>query len=215
MTERFEIHECSNDQCGLRFPLDPRIYAGLYCPRCGSPTKIVGHVNEQIILRSDNDTPHVAVSGLLDNLRSELNVGAAFRTANGAGLSHLYLCGITPTPAANNRIAKTALGAEETIAWSYHPNALTLADQLKRSGAQLVALESTPEALSLFDYSKSHSDHRPVVLIVGGELAGVDPGLLELCEKVLFIPMHGSKGLVECLGGVWNRSLLAHLSYLI
>lgn len=213
MTERFEIHECSNDQCGLRFPLDPRIYAGLYCPRCGSPTKIVGHVNEQIILRSANDSPHVAVSGLLDNLRSELNVGAAFRTANGAGLSHLYLCGITPTPTANNRIAKTALGAEETVAWSYHPNALTLAKQLKRSGAQLVALESTPEALSLFNYSISPSDRRPVVLVVGGELAGVDPGLLDLCEKVLFIPMHGSKGSLNAsvAFGIAAYWLISHL----
>jgi len=154
----------------------------------------VGQVKEQIFPQSNSKKLTVVVSGLLDNLRSELNVGAAFRTANGAGLSHLYLCGITPTPASNNRIAKTALGAEETVPWSYHPNALTLADQLKRSGAQLIALESTREALSLFDYSTSLSDRRPVVLIVGGELAGVDPGLLELCEKVLSIPMHGSKG---------------------
>lgn len=194
MTERFEIHECTNDQCSLRFPLDPRVYAGLYCPRCGSPTKVVGHIKDQVFPQSNNKISDVVVSGLLDNLRSELNVGAAFRTANGAGLSHLYLCGITPTPTSNNRISKTALGAEETVPWSYHPNALTLADQLKRSGTQLIALESTHEACSLFDYSISPSDHRPVVLIVGGELAGVDPGLLELCEKVLFIPMHGSKG---------------------
>jgi 23S rRNA (guanosine2251-2'-O)-methyltransferase len=194
MAERFEIHECTNDQCGLRFPLDPRVYAGLYCPRCGSYTKVVGHVNEQNSPKSTNNKPIVVVSGLLDNLRSELNVGAAFRTANGAGLSHLYLCGITPTPTSNNRITKTALGAEDSVPWSYHPNALTLADQLKTSGAQLIALESTHEALSLFDYSISPSEHQPVVLIVGGELAGVDPDLLKLCEKVLFIPMRGSKG---------------------
>ena len=213
MTERFEIHECTNDQCGLRFPLDPRIYAGLYCPRCGSPTKVVEHVNEQIFLRSANATPHVAVSGLLDNLRSELNVGAAFRTANGAGLSHLYLCGITPTPAANKRIAKTALGAEETVPWSYHSNALTLADQLKRSGAQLIALEGTRDALSLFDYSISPSDLRPMVLVVGGELAGVDPGLLDLCEKVLYIPMHGSKGSLNAsvAFGIAAYRLISHI----
>jgi 23S rRNA (guanosine2251-2'-O)-methyltransferase len=193
MSERFEIHECTNDQCSLRFPLDSRLYAGLYCPRCGLPTKVVSHVNGQIFPQSNNKKSNVVVSALLDNLRSELNVGAAFRTANGAGLTHLYLCGITPTPTSNNRITKTALGAEDGVPWSYHPNTLTLACQLKNSGAQLIALESTHEALSLFDYSISPSEHQPVVLIVGSELAGVDPGLLELCEKVLFIPMHGSK----------------------
>ena len=194
MTERFEIHECTNDQCGLRFPLDSRVYAGLFCPRCGSPTKVVDQVNEQVFSRSIKEPSKIKLLGLLDNIRSELNVGAIFRTANGAGLSHLYLCGITPTPSTNNRITKTALGAEETVPWSYHPNALTLANQLKRSGALLIALESTSKSLSLFDFPVSSSYHRPVVLIVGGELAGVDPGLLDLCEKVLFIPMHGSKG---------------------
>ena len=194
MTERFEIHECTNDQCGLRFPLDSRVYAGLFCPRCGSPTKVVDQVNEQVFSRSIKEPSKIKLLGLLDNIRSELNVGAIFRTANGAGLSHLYLCGITPTPSTNNRITKTALGAEETVPWSYHPNALTLANQLKRSGALLIALESTSKSLSLIDFPVSSSFHRPVVLIVGGELAGVDPGLLDLCEDVLFIPMYGSKG---------------------
>jgi len=194
MTERFQIHECTNDPCDLRFPLDPRVYAGLFCPRCGSPTKVVGQVNEQVFSRSIKEPSKISLLGLLDNIRSELNVGSAFRTANGVGLSHLYLCGITPTPVSNVRISKTALGAEETVPWSYHSNALTLTRQLKQTGMHLIALESSLEATSLFDFSFSPSDHRPVVLIVGSELAGVDPGLLELCEEVLFIPMYGSKG---------------------
>ena len=194
MTERFQIHECTNDPCGLRFPLDPRVYAGLYCPRCGSLTKVVGLVKEQVLSPANNEKPNLALAGLLDNIRSELNVGAAFRTANGAALSHLYLCGITPTPVSNVRISKTALGAEEAVPWSYHSNALTLTRQLKQTGMHLIALESIQGATSLFDFSFSSSDHRPVALIVGSELAGVDPGLLELCEEVLFIPMYGSKG---------------------
>jgi len=194
MTERFQIHECTNDLCGLRFPLDPRVYAGLYCPRCGSLTKVVDLVKEQILSPANNEKPKLVSAGLLDNIRSELNVGSAFRTANGAGLSHLYLCGITPTPVSHVRISKTALGAEETVPWSYHSNALMLTRQLKQTGTHLIALECSLEATSLFDFSFSPSDHRPWVLIVGSELAGVDPGLLELCEEVLFIPMYGSKG---------------------
>lgn len=193
-SDRFEIHQCSNPQCDLRFPLDPHTHAGLYCPRCGSPTKSVMGAGQQFFPAAPEKHSQRVLSCLLDNIRSALNVGSAFRTANGAGLAHIYLCGITPTPENSDRIAKTALGADISTPWSYHPNALRLADQLKSSATRLVALECTPKAISLFDFVISPTDLRPLTLVVGGELAGVDPGLLDLCEDTLFIPMYGTKG---------------------
>ncbi|HQG45887.1 MAG TPA: TrmH family RNA methyltransferase, partial [bacterium] len=85
---------------------------------------------------------------LLDDIRSLHNVGAIFRTADGAGFAHLYLCGITGTPP-RNEIRKTSLGAEESVAWSYHPDPLSLAAHLKAEGFQMVVLEQTDAGVGL------------------------------------------------------------------
>ena len=135
----------------------------------------------------------IRVAALLDNIRSALNVGSAFRIADGAGLTHLYLCGITPTPEENESIAKTSLGAELIISWSQHRNALDLADSLKEQGTLMIALESTPNALSIYDFQLHTSFTQQIVLMIGSETAGVDPALLELCDHVLTIPMRGKK----------------------
>ncbi len=78
--------------------------------------------------RPDQRQPLRRVDVLLDNIRSLYNVGSIFRTADGAGIRHLYLCGITPTPD-NPKLAKTSLGAEQTVGWSYHANAVDLIDR--------------------------------------------------------------------------------------
>jgi tRNA G18 (ribose-2'-O)-methylase SpoU len=131
------------------------------------------------------------VEALLDNIRSIYNVGAMLRTADGAGLRHLYLCGITATPG-HPRMAKTALGSEDAVPWTAHPNALDAADGLLAQGYRLWALESGAQAGSLFALDSLPA--APLVLVVGNELAGVDAALLARCERVLSIPMHGIKG---------------------
>ena len=127
---------------------------------------------------------------LLDNIRSLYNVGSIFRTADGAGVRHLYLCGITATPE-NQRLAKTGLGAERSVTWSYHPDAVRLGEELLGAGNRLWALENRSDGLSLF--SERLHDDRALVLVLGNEIVGVDPGLLSLCERVLHIPMLGAK----------------------
>jgi tRNA G18 (ribose-2'-O)-methylase SpoU len=129
----------------------------------------------------------------LDNLRSAYNVGAIFRTADGAGAAHIYLGGVTPNPHENAAIGKTALGAEKEVSWSAHPNALRLAADLRKKGYRLLALESTPNAVPIHYFHQEVSSERPVMLIVGNERAGVDPGLLDLCETILTLPMSGRK----------------------
>jgi tRNA G18 (ribose-2'-O)-methylase SpoU len=102
------------------------------------------------------------------------------------------LCGITGTPDAQRKLAKTALGAEESVPWSYHADAVQLAEQKQRQGAQLWVLESNPQAISLFDI-KSIPGSVPLMLAAGNEVLGVDPGLAVLADQVIQLPMVGSK----------------------
>lgn len=127
---------------------------------------------------------------LLDNLRSVHNVGSIFRTAEGAGLKRIHLAGITPTPT-NAKLKKTALGADETVAWCYHLNGLDAARELKDQGYQLWALEGGERAVALMEMSLTLPER--LVLVVGSEVCGVDPAILALCEKVFYLPMQGHK----------------------
>jgi tRNA G18 (ribose-2'-O)-methylase SpoU len=126
---------------------------------------------------------------LMDNIRSAWNVGSIFRSADGFGFSHAYLCGITPTPE-SEAVRKTSLGAEDSVPWSYHKNALTLARGLKKEGFAVWALEEEERAKEIM---AAQGESRDVVLIVGNEVTGVDPELLDLCDEILYIPMRGEK----------------------
>jgi tRNA G18 (ribose-2'-O)-methylase SpoU len=133
-----------------------------------------------------------ALVALLDNIRSTFNVGAMMRTADGAGLRHLHLCGITATPT-HRGVAKTALGAEVAVPWSYHRNGVDAACMLDERGYRLWALESRDDACSLFTVPLPMAGEAPLALVVGNERAGVDPGILPLCERIVHIPMEGIK----------------------
>ena len=131
---------------------------------------------------------------ILDNIRSAHNVGSIFRSADGAGFAEIHLCGITPTPDENPAIAKTALGAEKSLAWHYAPNAVQVISGLKAQGVTILALEVTPQALSLYDLQASSlANSQAIALIVGNEPAGVDPKLIALADSCLYIPMLGQK----------------------
>ena len=200
----YTIQECTNQDCRLRFPLDAK--ADLYgrCPRCGSATRtalIPAPVDDEkvglhITSRQESKPSLFVIEALLDNVRSAWNVGSMFRTADGAGIRHIHLAGFTPTPE-HPKVAPTALGAEKTIPWTYHLNSLDIAIALKEQGWALWALEDNPGGVnlqpgSIFEFHPQPGDS-PVLLIVGNEVFGVDPGLLELCDRVLWIPMLGHK----------------------
>jgi tRNA G18 (ribose-2'-O)-methylase SpoU len=126
---------------------------------------------------------------LLDNIRSAWNVGSIMRSADGFGFAHAYLCGITPTPE-NAAVQKTSLGAEESVTWSYHKDALKLVKGLRKEGWKIVALEEEERAVEI---RRGGDPTRQTVLIVGNEATGVDPELLNLCETIYYIPMQGRK----------------------
>ncbi len=125
---------------------------------------------------------------LLDNIRSMYNVGAFFRAADGAGLAKLYLTGITAHPP-QKAIAKTALGAEETVAWEHAWDAVQIAERLRGEGYSLAAIETHPEAVDLFEWQPRF----PVCVLFGHEVDGLNPALLALADAHVRIPMHGKK----------------------
>ncbi|MFN7035518.1 MAG: RNA methyltransferase [Bellilinea sp.] len=190
-----KFFQCSNPKCSLRIPVGRAAQTDqLRCPRCKSPLLPVPTPEDVLstLSRSPEKTkPAFQLEALLDNIRSTFNVGAMFRTADGAGITHLYLSGLTPLPG-NPRISKTALGAEFAVSWEYAPNGLRLAQSLKADGKLLWALETTPTAISLFEV-QSLPQNQPLVLVVGNEVNGVDPAILELCDQTIFIPMSGYK----------------------
>jgi tRNA G18 (ribose-2'-O)-methylase SpoU len=131
------------------------------------------------------------LSVLLDNIRSAWNVGSILRSSDGFGFKHAYLCGITPTPE-QVAVQKTSLGAEDFVTWSHQKDALKLVKGLKKEGWNIIALEEDERALSISSIDNSQSS-KPVVLIVGNEVTGVDPELLDLADTIFYIPMHGQK----------------------
>jgi tRNA G18 (ribose-2'-O)-methylase SpoU len=130
---------------------------------------------------------------LLDNIRSLYNTGSILRTADAAGVERVVLCGITPRPDQGNRqrraIAKTALGAEESVSWEYEPDATIALRKLAAAGYQLVAVETTAGAVNLFEWTPQW----PVCLVFGHEVDGVSASLATHVDAVIRIPMLGHK----------------------
>jgi tRNA G18 (ribose-2'-O)-methylase SpoU len=132
------------------------------------------------------------IAVLLDNIRSAWNVGSILRSADGFGFSHAFLCGITPS-AANEAVKKTSLGAEDSVPWSGHKDAVRLVQGLKAEGWKVQALEEDSRGVDIRHATSVAYVTEPMVLIVGNEVTGVDPGLLDLCDEILSIPMRGEK----------------------
>ena len=187
----FVIRECTRVSCRFRFPIEKMNKRALQCPLCGARTDLAVEIPPPYPLPEVEVPKTCVVDVFLDNIRSTFNVGAIFRTADGVGFRNIHLCGITPTPD-NPKIGKTALGAESSLAWSYHRNNLDAARKLKSEGAVLWALEYTPGAI-LLHQAVCDIPPVPLVLVVGNERSGVDPDLLALCDRVVWIPMQGHK----------------------
>ena len=128
---------------------------------------------------------------LLDNIRSAWNVGSILRSADGFGFAHAYLCGISPTPEIE-AVTKTSLGAEDSVPWSYHKDAVKLVKGLKKEAWKIWVLEECEEAREIMKDEGRRMNER-TILIIGSEVTGVDPELLELADEIFYIPMRGEK----------------------
>ncbi len=187
---QFGFFQCGNNTCQFRFPAETDNVRAKNCPVCGTRTTLTTTETVRTLPKLATSPP-LPLVGILDNVRSLLNVGTIFRSSDGVGVQHLYLCGITATPD-NPKLAKSALGTEDTLAWSHHPNSLSVAQTLKSEGYQLWALEDGETAISAATIGRMQID-TPIALIVGHERSGVDPALLTLCDQHIFLPMNGIK----------------------
>jgi 23S rRNA (guanosine2251-2'-O)-methyltransferase len=189
-TSSFEIRVCQS--CGLRYPLTEEHPFGIRCPHCLGETSVVLKKVQSEKGEARNKKKEEKVKAvLLDNIRSAWNVGSILRSADGFGFSHAYLCGITPTPELD-AVRKTALGAEDYVTWSQYKDAFKLVKGLKKEGWIVGALEEDQRAKPISKFVDSQMSN-PFVLILGSEVTGVDPELLDLADNIFYIPMRGQK----------------------
>lgn len=192
-TEFYLIRQCSNQICNFRYPAPRNSGIGVNCPKCKSETLIIHEINlnQEEIFENDNLLTASNLEIVLDNIRSTFNVGAILRSSDGVGIKKIHLCGISPSPT-NPKVHKTSLGAELTVNYETHPNAVSLIKSLKEKGYIIWALEKTLTSQSIFNYKILESSH-PTILVVGNEITGVDPDVLKECHVHLHIPMVGLK----------------------
>ncbi len=142
---------------------------------------------------------------ILPDIRSTHNTGSLFRTSDGAGVEKIYLTGITAAPP-HPHLLKVSLGAEKFVPWEHVPDVVPLLNELRAGGWQLVAAEQDRRSV---DYQHvAYSDQ--VALLLGNEVTGVPPHIIDMMDTVIELPMRGQKESlnVSVAGGV----LLYHLS---
>ncbi len=131
---------------------------------------------------------------VLDNIRSVENTGSIFRTAEGLGVSKIYLCGTTPAPLdrfgrKRDDFVKVSLGSEEMVEWEYREETILVIKELKEQNFKIYALEQSETSENLKDFKPDPQ----FVLVVGNEVEGVHPSILNTCDDVLEIEMKGKK----------------------
>lgn len=146
-----------------------------------------------------NTKTNADVVAILHNIRSLHNVGSIFRTADGAGIKKLYLCGATPSPLdrfgeSRQQLAKVSLGAEKYVVWESAKSAATVIKKLKKDGYKILAVEQSSGSIPYFKLpAKFYILHSKFCLVVGNEVRGLPPSILKLADKILEIPMRGRK----------------------
>ncbi len=141
---------------------------------------------------------------VLPDIRSTHNTGSFFRTADGAGVSRIILTGITAPPP-HPHLVKVSLGAEQVVPWEHREHILEVIQELRNEGYSIIAVEQAPQTVqyTAVDYPQR------VAIIFGNEVTGVSREVLELCDRVVEIPMRGAKESlnVSVVGGI----ILYHL----
>ncbi len=127
---------------------------------------------------------------VLDDIRSGLNVGSVFRTADAFAIRHIYLCGITVHPP-HREILKSAIGATESVSWSANRSTTDCLEGLQAEGYTLIGIEQTSESKSLNDFEPNPD--KPIALVFGNEVEGISEAALPLMTMCLEIPQSGTK----------------------
>ena len=142
-------------------------------------------------MKKENTKENIVI---LHNIRSVENVGAMFRTSDAAGISKIYLTGFTPAPLdrfgrKRHDLAKSALRAEEFVPWEYKKLICPLIAKLKKEGYKIIAVEQDQNSTDYREIKLSLKN----VFIMGSEVSGISKNILEKCDVIAEIPMHGKK----------------------
>ncbi len=180
-----DIRKRANRQCNLNdfynfaSRSDHKIMRKLTTGELGRPTEC------QV-----RELPRIPVVVVLDNVRSMNNVGSFFRTCDAFAVERLVLCGITGTPP-DREIHKTALGAEQTVPWTYFPRTEEAVRELCEAGYTVVAVEQVSGAVELDRFRPDEA--KKYVLVFGNEVDGVSQGVVDMCADAIEIPQAGAK----------------------
>jgi 23S rRNA (guanosine2251-2'-O)-methyltransferase len=137
-----------------------------------------------------NELVKLPVICVLDNIRSQHNIGSIFRTSDAFRIQELYLCGITATPP-NREINKSALGATESVKWQYFAETTQAIELLKANGYKIIAVEQAVGSIMLEQYESESTEQ--IVLVFGNEVTGVSDEVMEMVDACIEIPQFGTK----------------------
>jgi tRNA G18 (ribose-2'-O)-methylase SpoU len=133
---------------------------------------------------------------VLDNIRSQHNVGAVFRTADAMRIERVVLCGICCCPP-NQEIHKTALGAEESVEWQYFENTIDAVKALQNEGFSVYAVEQAHDSITLEEAAvkvqRDKVQSTKVAVVLGHEVFGVQQEVVDQCSQCIEIPQYGTK----------------------
>ncbi|MDR3351110.1 MAG: TrmH family RNA methyltransferase [Prevotellaceae bacterium] len=127
---------------------------------------------------------------VLDNIRSQHNIGAAFRTGDAFRIEKIILCGICAVPP-SAEIHKAALGAEDTVTWEYAADAADALAALRSNGYTPAAVEQTKDSIPLQEFIPH--ERKKYALVFGNEVKGVQPAVVDACDCCIEIPQAGTK----------------------
>ncbi len=127
---------------------------------------------------------------VLDNVRSQHNIGAAFRTADAFCIEKIYLCGICATPP-SAEIHKSALGAEDTVSWQHFRHTTDAITQLKEKGYTVLGIEQVEGGVMLNKFTSEKG--KKYALVFGNEVKGITQEAVDLCDGYIEIPQEGTK----------------------
>jgi tRNA G18 (ribose-2'-O)-methylase SpoU len=152
--------------------------------------KLLNEELDRLEIGAFKDSVKLPVVVVLDNVRSLNNIGSVFRTSDSFRLESIMLCGITATPP-HKDIHKTALGATESVDWSYHKNTLDAIHALKKDGYVIISVEQVEGAVMLESFSADPG--AKYALVFGHEMRGVQQAVVDVSDICLEIPQYGTK----------------------
>ena len=145
---------------------------------------------ERLSIEEYHQSEKMPLVVVLDDVRSMHNVGSVLRSSDAFRVERVLLCGITGTPP-HAEIHKTALGAEDSVDWTYFPSAVEAVRQLKQEGYHVLSVEQAEGSTMLHQFKPLPCEHYAVVL--GNEVKGVHQEIIDLSDGCLEIPQYGTK----------------------